>query len=61
MMKYTKKNYYRNAVPFRPTAAKPYPNAAESGYFLRKALDLVLAAVTCLGVVSILMCMLLLG
>lgn len=51
----------RNVIAFRERTASPYPNAAEKGYFFRKALDLALAAVTGLGAVSILMCILILG
>lgn len=60
-MKSNKNTHRRNVVSCRSQAAKPYPNAADSGYFLRKALDLVLMAATGLGAVSILMCMLLLS
>ena len=60
-MKTNRKNNHPNVVSFRSRSASPYPNAAESGYFLRKALDLVLAAATGLGAVSILMCILILG
>ena len=51
----------RNIIEFRPQNARTYPNAAENGYFLHRALDLLLAAATGLGAVSILMCLLILG
>lgn len=60
-MKTSRKNRHQNVIPYRYRSASPYPNAAESGYFLRRALDLVLAAATGLGAVSILMCILILG
>lgn len=50
-----------NVISFRSRTASPYPNAAERGYFARRALDLALAAATGLGTVSILMCLLILG
>lgn len=60
-MKSNKKNHRQNVLFFRSKTTKPYPNAAENGYFLHKALDLILMAVTGLGAVSILTCMLLLS
>lgn len=38
----------------RPQTAHRYPNAASRRYFLEKAVDLLLSAAICVGVVAIL-------
>lgn len=49
-MKTTRKNHPYSA---RPVHRYPYPNAAEPGYFAGKVLDLVTAAATCMGTVTL--------
>lgn len=49
-MKNTRKHHTYSA---RPVRRYPYPNAAEPGYFAGKMLDLVTAAVTCMGTVTL--------
>lgn len=48
-MKTTKKN--PNLTIYRPRRPS-YPNAADNGYFARKALDIVTAIVSGLGLIS---------
>ena len=60
-----KKNAYAsqrsNIIPFSRRKGYAYPNAAEQGYFLNKAVDCALAALTSLGTVVILFVLIILG
>ena len=46
-----KHQHVRHPVP-------AYPNAAEKGYFVRKLLDILIAAAACMGFVTALVCLL---
>ena len=50
-----KRNYRRPYYSSRPVRRYAYPNAAEPGYFTGKLLDIITAAVTCMGTVTLLM------
>lgn len=50
-----------NIIPFSQRKGYSYPNAAERGYFLSKAVDYALAALTSLGTVVILFALIILG
>lgn len=60
-----KKNAYAschsNVIPFSQRKGYAYPNAAERGYFMNKAMDCALAAATSLGTVAILLFLIILG
>ena len=47
-----KKNNCRRTYSSRPLRRYAYPNAAEPGYFLNKALDYITVAVSCFGMVT---------
>lgn len=59
-MKTMKAAHHSNVIPFRSRKGN-YPNAAERGYYLDKALDYALAAATSLGTVTILLFLIVLG
>lgn len=42
-------------IVYRPRKAPVYPNAAETGYYLSKALDYLLTAASSAGVIAALM------
>ena len=48
-----KRNVRRPYYSSRPIKRYAYPNAAEPEYFLGKALDVITAAVTCMGTVTL--------
>ena len=52
---------HENVIPFSNRKGYAYPNAAEQGYFLSKVVDFALAALTSLGTVVILFCLIILG
>lgn len=51
----TMKCQHRNIIPFQSRKGYAYPNAAESRYYMGKALDYALAAATSLGTITILL------
>ena len=51
-MKHTNQKVIPFPGPYRHYR-RPYPNAADPGYFLDKILDGLLAAVSCMGCVTI--------
>lgn len=51
-----KQNIRKSAVhPHLKIYQPPYPNAADRGYFLHKALDIVTAVVSCIGICTVLL------
>ena len=47
-----KPSKYAHLSVVYPSYRRPYPNAAEPGYFLNKALDYITVAVSCFGMVT---------
>jgi hypothetical protein len=48
-----KRSRNHNTYFVRPVHRYPYPNAAEPGYFAGKVLDVITAAVTCMGTITL--------
>lgn len=61
MIKNTHATRHSNVISFKRRKGYAYPNAAERGYFLNKALDYALAAATSLGTITILFFLIILG